>query len=320
MTRPAARCKGMRGIAVLAACLSFTPGCGSETASLGGPSGTPAPTTLSISSIAPSTSISGATITIFGTGFQSGLTVTLDGVRAEVLSVSSSSVTARTPDLAPGVVDVAVTNPSGQSATRAGGFTVTPFAVHTLAQTRSYQGSLFFLSGAGLIQGTIVKFGGVNSPLVFATPIGLAGIIPAHGPGLVDITVTHPAGKTLTMPNALTFMPSPVMTVSELTVTAGTQVTVVWAADPVYSLDFITLYRENAPHEDSLTAQLVPVLNTSGSMTFTAPSTPGRYEFRYLPYEGQWGAMSARSNVFTVTAATSISATLAQTRDRALLR
>ncbi|MBE3123707.1 MAG: IPT/TIG domain-containing protein [Planctomycetes bacterium] len=66
----------------------------------------------------------GTPVTIAGTGFVSGASVTMGGVAAtSVTVVSASSITARTPAHATGAVAVAVTNPDGQTATLAGGYT-----------------------------------------------------------------------------------------------------------------------------------------------------------------------------------------------------
>jgi hypothetical protein len=88
-----------------------------------------------------------------------------------------------------------------------------------------------------------------------------------------------------------------------VTVTVGGSVTVSWVAEVTTSIDYISLVREGEHfYQDEIATQRVT--GKSGSMTFTVPFSPGRYEFQYLPTEGQWGAMAARSNVVTVTPAT----------------
>ena len=77
----------------------------------------PAPT---VSSISPNsgTANGGTTVTITGTGFLSGATVSLGGTAATgVTVVSSTSITATTPAHAAGAVNVVVTNTDGQSGT-----------------------------------------------------------------------------------------------------------------------------------------------------------------------------------------------------------
>ena len=60
----------------------------------------------------------GTSVSITGTNFVSGATVTFGGVAANSMNVvSTTSITATTPSHAAGSVDVTVTNPDGQSAT-----------------------------------------------------------------------------------------------------------------------------------------------------------------------------------------------------------
>ncbi|HKV35091.1 MAG TPA: IPT/TIG domain-containing protein [Pyrinomonadaceae bacterium] len=83
----------------------------------------PAPTVTAISPTSGSTS-GGTSVTITGTGFSSGATVSLGGTAAtNVTVVSSTSITATTPAHAAGMVNVAVTNTDSQSATLNNGYT-----------------------------------------------------------------------------------------------------------------------------------------------------------------------------------------------------
>ena len=87
--------------------------------------GTPAnpPTVTAISPTSGSTS-GGTSVTITGTNFVSGATVSLGGSAATGVSVvSSTSITATTPAHAAGAVNVVVTNPDTQSGTLNSGFT-----------------------------------------------------------------------------------------------------------------------------------------------------------------------------------------------------
>src|ERR1700730_8668122 len=86
-------------------------------------SSTPAP---AVTSISPNSgTINGGTaVSITGTGFLAGATVSLGGTAATgVTVVNSTSITATTPAHAAGTVNVAVTNPDSQSGTLAGGYT-----------------------------------------------------------------------------------------------------------------------------------------------------------------------------------------------------
>ena len=267
------------------------------------PTPTPVPTALAVSSVAPNTTISGAPVSISGSGFRAGVTVSFGGVKAEVSGVLPSSIVTRVPELAPGRVDIVVTNTNGESATLAGAFTLVPFAVTAYYPEKGYGEYLFTLWGTGLIEGTVVKYGGVAPRIAFAAYPGMVGLLPPHDPGPVDITVTSPYGKTLTIPNGLSYVSQPVLRASPDTVSVGGSVTVSWVVEVTPSDDFITVHPLGfqLPAGPTLQSFLVP--GNSGSMTFTFPSwfPPGVYEFRYEPAEGQWGAMAARSNAVTVT-------------------
>lgn len=82
-----------------------------------------------IVSVIPNTGseLGGTSVTIAGTDFQSGATVTFGGDAAtSVVFVDSTEITCDTPAHAPGVVDVVVTNPDTGADTLVGGFTYLP--------------------------------------------------------------------------------------------------------------------------------------------------------------------------------------------------
>ena len=105
-----------RGFAIgLIATLGATVCCGSNSPT--GPSATPV-SAFAVSTISPNTGgLGGATsVTIFGTGFQVGATVSFDGAVANATVSSSTAIVARTPVHSAGKVDVVVVNPDGRAA------------------------------------------------------------------------------------------------------------------------------------------------------------------------------------------------------------
>jgi hypothetical protein len=69
----------------------------------------------------------GTSVTISGTGFAAGATVTFGGTNATGVVVNNSTtITATTPAHAAGAVDVVVTNSTGQSGTKLNAFTYNP--------------------------------------------------------------------------------------------------------------------------------------------------------------------------------------------------
>lgn len=84
------------------------------------------PIGFSVSSVSPSAgpTIGGDYVRVAGSGFQSGVSVSLDGVAAKVTKVTASVIDLRTPPHAIGAVDVVVTNPDGQTKTLAYAYAV----------------------------------------------------------------------------------------------------------------------------------------------------------------------------------------------------
>ena len=81
-----------------------------------------------VSAISPNsgTASGGAAVTITGTGFQSGATVTIGGAAATAVTVvSNTSITAKTPAHAAGAADVVVKNTDNQTGGLSGGYTYT---------------------------------------------------------------------------------------------------------------------------------------------------------------------------------------------------
>ena len=109
--------------ATLLALVGLTSGCRYPTVS--GPSHVPAAAALSVGLITPNTgsTVSPVLVTIRGTGFLAGATVTLDAAATAVTVIDDTTITALAPAHEAGTVDVVVTNPSGESGRLSGAFT-----------------------------------------------------------------------------------------------------------------------------------------------------------------------------------------------------
>ncbi len=87
--------------------------------------GVPAPTITTAAVPDNGVEAGGTLVVIGGTGFQTGVGVTFDGVTATaIVRDSAVQITCNTP-AGTGVVDIVVTNPDAQLATDSGGFTYT---------------------------------------------------------------------------------------------------------------------------------------------------------------------------------------------------
>ena len=170
----------------------------------------PAPILTAVSPTSgPSTG--GTAVTLTGQNFASGATVTFGGAAAtSVVVVSATQITAKTPPHAQGTVNVAVTNPDGQSATLASGFTFVAPAptVTSVSPTtgRTRGGTRVTLTGTNFVSGATVTFGGAAATsVVVASATQINASTPPHKPGSVNIVVTNPDGKSGTLASGFTY-------------------------------------------------------------------------------------------------------------------
>lgn len=161
-----------------------------------------APTVASVSPISGSTG-GGTAITITGTNFVSGATVTFGGVAAlNVSTINGTTISATTPAHAAGLVDVIVTNPSAESGTLTNGFSYISPTGPTVASVSPNSGptgggTSVTIAGTNFASGATVTFGGVaatNVTVVTSTSITLT--TPAHSAGAVTVTVTNPDAQS----------------------------------------------------------------------------------------------------------------------------
>jgi hypothetical protein len=171
-------------------------------------SGSSAPTITKISPNSGSTN-GGTAVTITGTNFVSGATVTFGGTAAtNVTVVSSTSITATTPAYAAGVVNVMVSD-SGGSATLTNGFTYvgSPPTISKISPNSGSTngGTAVTITGTNFISGATVTFGGTaatNVTVVSSTSI--TATTPAHAAGAVNVVVTDSSGSG-TLTNGFTY-------------------------------------------------------------------------------------------------------------------
>jgi phosphoesterase family protein/IPT/TIG domain-containing protein/phospholipase D-like protein len=173
--------------------------------------GTSSPPSVATVSPTSGSTVGGTAITITGSAFQAGATVSLGGVAAtSPVVVNSTTITATTPAHAAGVVDVAVRNPDNQTGTLIQGFTYSnpPPTVTSISPTSGSTtgGTSITVSGTGFQAGATVSLGGVaatNPVVVNSTTI--TATAPAHAAGTVDISVTNPGNQVTTLAQAFTY-------------------------------------------------------------------------------------------------------------------
>jgi hypothetical protein len=172
--------------------------------------GNPAPT---VSSIAPSSgpASGGTPVTITGTGFQTGATVSLGGTAATGVSVSSSTtITATTAAHAAGAVNVVVTNPNSQSGTLPSGYSYknpapTLSSIAPISGPAS-GGTAVTITGTGFQTGATVSLGGTAATGVsVASSTTITATTSAHAAGAVNVVVTNPDSQSGTLANGYTY-------------------------------------------------------------------------------------------------------------------
>jgi uncharacterized protein (TIGR03437 family) len=167
--------------------------------------------------VSPSSgSLAGGTkVTITGSGFLPGLTVTFGTTQAvnAITTVTSTNTINLTTPLGTGTVSVTVTNPDGQSATLANAFTyLNPppkITSITPATGPSNGGTVVTLAGSGFQSGMTVAFGATPATNIQVSNGGSALATAPPGSGTVSVTVENPDGQSSTLAAAFTYQASP---------------------------------------------------------------------------------------------------------------
>lgn len=189
---------------------SYTFGSGAATSVGGGVQPT-------ISALSPSsgTAAGGTPVTLLGSGFVSGVTVSFGGVPATNMSVvNSTQITLTTPSGAVGPVAVMVTSPGGSFGGISNGFTYL-VATPQLASVVPSEGLLvggtpITLSGSGFVVGASVTIGGQPARNVAVTsPTTITAVSPPGVPGGAVVLVTNPGGIITGLATGFTYSATP---------------------------------------------------------------------------------------------------------------
>jgi hypothetical protein len=169
-----------------------------------------------LTGISPSsgTAAGGTAVTITGTGFQAGATVSLGGTPATgVTVVSGTSITATTAAHGAGAVDVVVTNSDTQAGTLTQGFTYTtlsnpPPTVTSISPNSGTMngGTAVAITGTGFQAGTTVSLGGTPATgVTVASSTSITATTPAHAAGAVDVVVSNAEQQSAALANGYTY-------------------------------------------------------------------------------------------------------------------
>jgi hypothetical protein len=231
-------------------------------------------TGMTVTSVSPDSGpiSGGTTLTVRGTGFVSGATVTFGGIPAAVVTSTNANlgfITATTPAHTAGAVDVAVTNPDGQAARLANGFTYLTFTLDFISPSSGTTngGTAVTLFGSGFVSGATVTFGGTAATNVATTSsTSMTATTPAHAAGAVDIVVTNPDGQSARRVSGYTYATPVGPTLTSITPTlgpdsGGTRVAIVG-----------TGFTSGATVTFGGTAATSVITSSSTSMTATTPA------------------------------------------------
>jgi hypothetical protein len=155
----------------------------------------------------------GGTLTVTGTGFLTGATVSLGAGSCGSPSVSATQITCNIPAHTAGTVSVSVVNPDTQNATAAGTFNYNAgpaLSSLNVGSGPATGGNNVTLTGSGFISGAVAWFGGTScTSTTFVSATTLVCAAPAESPATVNVSVVNPDGQSSVLPNIYTFDAGP---------------------------------------------------------------------------------------------------------------
>ncbi len=249
----------------------------------------------------------GTPVTILGSGFTGTSSVTFGGFQANWFEVNSdTSVTAWTPNLPAGTLDVRVTTPSGTSSiSGADQYTVSnvtaPAPTVTgldIATGSTAGGQTVLISGTNFSGTTAVDVGGTAATsFVVLDDSDISAVVPAGSAGIADVIVTTNNGTSSPVSaDEFTYLSTPAPTVTGLGTSSGT--TAGGTSIDITGTDFTgtTAVLFNGVAASSYT------VNSATSITAFAPPLPvGTYDITVTTPSGISPTSSA--DQFTVSAA-----------------
>ena len=173
----------------------------------------------------------GTVITINGSGFVYGASVTIDATKINSTFVDATRITAVTPAGSTGLKNVTVTNPDNGLLLLSNAFTYNALpAPASVSPTNGLYsgGTAITISGSGFLNGAggSVTIGGASVSRAWLSASQITATAPA-GSGTQDVTVTNPDGGYGTLTGAFTFNPAPtITTVSPASGPQGTVLTI----------------------------------------------------------------------------------------------
>ncbi len=156
----------------------------------------------------------GTPLVIEGSALGQGALLFIGWIPVQAEWIDATTLNALSPPLPPGAVDVAVTNPDGQSALLAASLqigakagTAPALVSRSPAAGTTAGGQTVTLAGANLDKGAVLIWGGEHVPQLTVESATTATVVtPKHAAGAVDITLINPDGQSATLPNGFVYM------------------------------------------------------------------------------------------------------------------
>lgn len=326
------------GVGASGSVQAITPG---GTATLAGFTFVPSPPT--ITSFAPTTAASGATVTITGTNFTGATAVSFGGTAAASFTVVSATQINAVVASGGATGNISATTPGG-SVMSAGTFTFIPAPTITSFTPMSAQmGQTVTITGTNFTGASSVRFGGIiASSFTVDSPTQITAQVAAGASGLVRVVtpggITTLAGFTFTAPAPTITSFSPTSAIAGTTITIngtnltnatvvsfggtnaasfsvvggsmGTQITAVVGAGATGSVSVTTLGGGPAATLPGFTFIPPPTINAVGGFTPTSGGLGATITINGTNFTGAtlvtFGGVAASS--FTVVSATQITA------------
>ena len=238
-----------------------------------------------ISSFAPISAISGATVTITGTDFDGATAVSFGGTAATSFNVvNSTTVTAVVATGSSG--NVSVTTPGGNAVL--GGFTfIAAPTISSFTPNSGAQGINVTISGTNFTGATSVKFGGTEAAsFIINSPTSINAVVATGSTG--TISVTNPAGSA-TSSGSFTLLP--LATITGINPTSG-------AIGSTIQMDGSN-FNSTAPYVTS-----VRFFNNVTASSFAVVGNGSRINSIIVPVGATTGPISVTVNGVTVVSST----------------
>lgn len=153
----------------------------------------------------------GTVVTITGTGFQNGATVSFGGTAAASVTFNNAAqLTVTTPARTAGLSNVTVTNPDTGTVTATNAYTFDPLpAISTLTPNNGpiAGGTAVTVTGANFQNGATATFDGSPIAVTFVDSTQLTFTTPAHATGTVGLVITNPDTGSVTRTQAFFYAP-----------------------------------------------------------------------------------------------------------------